>query len=192
MGQYYKAIILGPSGKKEFIRLWLSPSTFRNGQKLMEHCWMGNPFVQAVENLLSPDSMFYKSRIVWAGDYADKEVECNENLHKMALGDDEEEDDTSSCDPSLGRWCAFKPQHVASRSTSAFPFIVNHDKKLYVEKKGRINPLPILTAEGNGRGGGDYRGSNETLCGTWARDTISVEKTPPTDYQDLNVTFGES
>jgi len=188
MGQYYKAIILGPAGKKEFIRLWLSPFTFGNGSKLTEHCWVDSLFVQAVENLLSPDGMFYKSRLVWAGDYADNELDMNENLYHLAL----EEDDVSSSDPALGRWGAFQPQRVSARSTSIFPYIVNHDKKLYIKKEGGMHPLPLLTVEGNGRGGGDYRGSNETLCGTWARDTISIEKTPPADYQEIHITFEES
>jgi hypothetical protein len=38
----------------------------------------------------------------------------------------------------------------------------------------RIHPLPLLTCEGNGRGGGDYRGESD-LVGRWSRDLISVE-----------------
>ena len=188
MGQYYKAIILGPSGQKEFIRVWISPFTYGNGSKLTEHSWMDNPFVAAVENLLSPDGIFYMSRLVWAGDYADEESDSKQNLYNMAL----EADDVSSSDHVLEQWASCRPQQVPNRSTARFPYIVNHDKKLYVEKKGQMHPLPLLTVEGNGRGGGDYRGSNETLCGSWARDTISLEKMPPAGYEELDVTFEES
>jgi hypothetical protein len=39
-----------------------------------------------------------------------------------------------------------------------------------------LHPLPLLTAEGNGRGGGDFRGDDpQNLVGSWARDLISVE-----------------
>ena len=61
-------------------------------------------------------------------------------------------------------------------------YLVNHDKKQFVDKTKvpkdkdgwRIHPLPLLTCEGNGRGGGDFRGESE-LVGSWARDIISVE-----------------
>jgi hypothetical protein len=49
--------------------------------------------------------------------------------------------------------------------------------------------LPLLTAEGNGRGGGDYRGENENLIGSWARDIISVEMEIPDGYDELVCEF---
>jgi hypothetical protein len=67
---------------------------------------------------------------------------------------------------------------------------VNHTKKVFVDKTKvpesegwRIHPLPLLTAEGNDRGGGDYRYNNEEekeVVGSWARDVISIEKENPT------------
>jgi len=59
---------------------------------------------------------------------------------------------------------------------------VNHTKKEYVVKprKGEYHPLSLLTAEGNGRGGGDYRGSGDV--GRWARDIISMEDDIPEGY----------
>ena len=44
----------------------------------------------------------------------------------------------------------------------------------------KIHPLPLLTSEGNGMGGGDFRGDDENeIVGSWARDVISVEKDSP-------------
>jgi hypothetical protein len=71
-------------------------------------------------------------------------------------------------------------------------FIINHSKKTFVDKhKGikdnngwAIHPLPLLTCEGNGRGGGDYRGESP-LIGSWARDVISVSDTKPKDFEEL-------
>ena len=76
-------------------------------------------------------------------------------------------------------------------------YLVNHTKKVYIlystvkkDKYGyRLDPLPIFTAEGNGRGGGDYRGENIDLVGTWARDIISVEETRPKGYEKIMSPF---
>ncbi len=44
------------------------------------------------------------------------------------------------------------------------------------EYEFKIHPLPILTAETDGGGGGDYRGQDPLgVMGTWARDSISME-----------------
>jgi hypothetical protein len=72
------------------------------------------------------------------------------------------------------------------------PFLVNHTKRQFVDKskvpKGlggfQIHPLPLLTCEGNGRGGGDFDGTSP-LIGSWARDVISAEKTAPADFTEL-------
>lgn len=68
--------------------------------------------------------------------------------------------------------------------------IVNHTKKQYIDLgewwelchfydkyngyDWCIHPLPLLTACGNGLGGGDYCGLNEKMCGYWAFDYIGV------------------
>jgi len=173
MGQYYKPMILGEKDIAEFIRMWLDCFHYGNGSKLMEHSYIGNKFVSAFEYLLSPEGMFYMSRVVWAGDYADNEPGTDKNLCTLA-----DEDETKLMTPK-------------ANDTSSYRFIINHTKKLYVEKKGRVHPLPLLTAEGNGRGGGDYRGTDEMLCGTWARDVISVAVEKPNDYKELVCNFGE-
>ncbi|MET8779095.1 hypothetical protein ABZV58_29175 [Nocardia sp. NPDC004654] len=78
-------------------------------------------------------------------------------------------------------------------------YVINHDKQTYADKTtvvanaigAAIHPLPVLTAEGNGRGGGDLReGSitgHTTLVGTWARDRITVADIVPDGYQALEV-----
>ena len=49
----------------------------------------------------------------------------------------------------------------------------------------KVHPLPLLTCEGNGRGGGDYRPEDHPLIGIWARDVISVEKEKPDGYVEI-------
>ena len=79
--------------------------------------------------------------------------------------------------------------------------IINHTKKIYVDKENPLNkikdqrdciihPLSILLAE-SGSGGGDYYGHNKSLCGSWARNSISVETTIPEEYNELVPNFYE-
>lgn len=183
MGQYYKALILAEkpvSEEKEFTRAAVSSFAFNSGSKLIEHSYIGEAFMSAVEFLLSPLGMFYKSRLVWAGDYADPEP---------GYGPDSEKNLYSLCEskeymPNLPiDYCEIM---------QGYNFIVNHTKKLFINKAARVfHPLSLLTAEGNGRGGGDYHGSCEDLVGTWARDVISVEMTAPAEYTELASAFGQ-
>lgn len=160
MGQHYIALFLAEPqpNKKEIIRMYLSAHC---GIKLMEHSYLDATLPQWVEYQLSPKGMMYKTRLLWAGDYADAEPGSNDNLHTITY---EVPEKTISTDLRIDH--------------DKYPYIVNHSKKEYLDKRklsSRIHPLPLLTAEGNGRGGGDYHGSNQHFVGTWARDIISVE-----------------
>lgn len=54
-----------------------------------------------------------------------------------------------------------------------------------------LHPLPLLTAVGNGLGGGDYYGINKDQVGGWAWCTISVEDDIPVGYEELEYIFRE-
>ena len=182
MGQYYVAIILAEDGKK--IRLYMSANNYGSGVKLMEHSYCNSYFIKAFEYLISPDGDYHKSRIVWAGDYADKETNYNgtpdKTLFSIAL-----------------KYLADSKPPV--KDTSKYRYIVNHTKRIYIDKQTLISndyncvihPLPLLVSEGNGRGCGDYKGINEELCGTWARDIISVEYELPYEYKLFDCNFAE-
>jgi hypothetical protein len=179
MGQYYIPLFLAdktPEQKKEIIRVFMEAYNYNNGAKLTEHSYINNEFVSTVEYHLTTNGMFYKSRFVWAGDYADKEPDLEENLYHIAHNT--------------------KDKFLAppARSTKEYFYIVNHTKKEYVDKKKHkiIHPLPLLTAEGNGRGGGDYHGKGEDIIGIWARDVISVEKEIPDAYAEFLCEFEDS
>jgi len=162
MGQYYLAVLLDDAGK---ILRWVSP----RGMKLMEHAYLDDSVVNSFEYCLNPTNKYFKSRVVWAGDYADNEQDSNENLYKMCV----ERTDLEAVLPI--------------ESTRSFPFLVNHDKKQFVDKRkssSMIHPLPLLTCEGNGRGGGDLD-SKSPLIGSWARDHISIECAAPDNYSEL-------
>lgn len=177
MGQYYLAIILGEKGHdSEIIRIFMSP--FNSGMKLMEHSYLKNSFVNTFESLLAPDGIFYKSRVVWAGDYADDELDQGKNLHDIAYNQPKK-DFTNLC------------QSITPLDN--YQYIINHTKKQYIDKKKhhKYHPLPLLVAEGNGRGGGDYRGINENIIGTWARDVLSVDNIIPGDHVELVCKFDD-
>jgi hypothetical protein len=184
MGQYYMAIILGEKptdeNNTEFIRAFMEVFISAGGMKLMEHSYIQNPFVNTFEYQLTQNGMFYKSRVVWAGDYADNEKDLEKNLY-----------DITNDFPDKNLTTKLRNEDI--KSTKDYPYIINHSKKLFVDKQKHtsIHPLPLLTVEGNGRGGGDYRGTNTNLVGIWARDVLSVEKEKPTDYEELVCNFKE-
>jgi hypothetical protein len=163
MGQYYFPMILDSQG---IIVVWMDATNYKSGMKFLEHAYIGNQFVSTFEYGLSRESIYYKSRVVWAGDYADAEPKTIENLSHMR-----------------SEYNLICPR---PKNTDNYRFVVNHTKRQFVDKNSvkehengyRIHPLPFLTVEGNGRGGGDYFGSSE-LIGSWARDVISVEQFAP-------------
>jgi len=193
MGQYYKIIFLAenedPESNPEVVRHCMSGHQYGSGVKLMEHSYVGNPCVKVVEYLLSQQGPFYKTRLVWAGDYADTETYGEgqgQNLYHIT----EERED----------WLVFSlPRGF---DNSAYRYVVNHTKKEYIDKSKcredsygyTIHPLPLLVSEGNGGGGGDYRGHNDDLCGRWARDVISLERDLPSGergFTELDCEFRE-
>jgi len=182
MGQYYQPIFLDePIDGQHRIKAFMYSHDYGNGLKLMEHSWLKNKFVQTFEKQLSRRGEFYKSRVVWAGDYAEYEEGTEINLFDL-------------CDKESDK--KIKPK---VSETKDYNFLVNHTKKQFVDKSKVpnvngwvIHPLPLLTCEGNGRGGGDFRGDDENeIVGSWARDVISVEKENPKmvsgtmDYQEI-------
>jgi hypothetical protein len=190
MGQYYKPISIENM-------YWVYSHDYGNGLKLMEHSYIGNNFVGVVMKLLSKGGDWYKTPLVWCGDYFSEDGE--ENYYEKAT------DDTK-----------IKPKEFMKEKEQVKSILVNHTKKQYVfvseeDYKGlsdvkkankmlkvieegeddyKIHPLPLLTALGNGRGGGDFRGEND-MIGYWARDIISVETEIPEGYSQLNVYFVE-
>jgi len=78
MGQYYRVIFLDETGKT-ILNSWC-PFIAGCGSKLMEHAAVGNQFVAIIEHLL----LHTPTRVVWAGDYADKEPESDKNLYRRS------------------------------------------------------------------------------------------------------------
>jgi len=187
MGQYYKPCILGKNGKTviKFMDSW----DYDNGLKLMEHSWLGNKFVRAFEWLIFKNPQ----RVIWGGDYADHCSGLKTNTYERCH-------DNKKVNPSLGL-----STDGTQLTDEDCRFIINHSKKLFVDitkvpvtdtwvnpdnpkeiNEYRIHPLPLLTSNGNGQGGGDYWGEDPNkLVGSWARHLVSVDDTAPIGYKEI-------
>lgn len=175
MGQYYKPVNLD---KKEF----LLSHNYDNGLKLMEHSWIDNNFVVAIENLIKRGGAWFKNRIVWAGDYAESEANTEKNIYESVGENPIKPDD--SIDKSL--------RYLKNLDTKEFVDLKKVPiSDVYTDDRGEkhyyyIHPLPLLTCEGNGQGGGDYFGTDENkLIGKWARNRVTIQKSKPKGYKEL-------
>jgi hypothetical protein len=154
----------------------------------MEHSWLNSSSLLQVEQLLSPGNPWHKTKIVWTGDYADKELftgDPERNLYDLAADE-------------------FLNLTEAPTTDGPRPlYIVNHTKNICIkmsevpdirgkDNKGwKIHPLSILTSSGNGRGGGDYRDDDDTNVGSWAGDVISSEYDEPVGMDKFTAFFTE-
>ena len=177
MGQYYNILTFKNNKFKIYDR---SVKQTENGKseymlaKLTEHSWIGNSTMVSFSNLI------YKNptKLAWVGDYADEtknnditnpslDLKTIKNLHEKAW--------KTKRELSL----------IYKQFNTESMLLVNWDKKLFVNMKEYIkqndvngwclHPLSLLTAIGNGFGGGDYYSINKEEIGTWAFDTISFE-----------------
>lgn len=206
MGQYYTAINLT---KRQYAEPW----TFDNGAKLMEHSWVGNTFVESVMILLS--TAWKNDEIVWAGDYADHEENIESNLYSIAGDNDWEdykernyenlstltEDEMIQLIEDKSLWVKITKNDIDSAiKLGDLRYIVNHTENMYVDIKKtpptlvwgenwQIHPLSLLTCEGNGRGGGDYRQEDDGVVGMWARHSLETFTVLPDKIKEKYTEF---
>lgn len=156
--------------------------------KIMEHSYLGNYLMDSVANMIH--NKIYK--IAWVGDYADDDVDA---VTKSEV----KYSDIFGADKDLIKHKNIKLCKVFDYKGK---YLVNYDKNVYISFddycKGKniedvyiVNPISILTAIGNGRGGGDYGGSNENYVGSWAWDTISIDDKEPRNMKKLDIVFEE-
>lgn len=204
MGQYYKAYIEDYNGHKvfnphnaiymtmyghEFDRYDEMAFSCMSGLKLMEHSWFKNDFVNGVVEQLA----IQMRHVAWVGDYADETTDFNEEyteeVYDAVWGENSEDSPFETMFMTLG--------------TYEEGFIINYTKNEYVDlakyyklAKAKpswskyewcVHPLPLLTVIGNGRGGGDYHGTNMKRVGSWAMDVIGYSRYwNPSYMQDIS------
>ena len=220
MGQYYKPVFTNYDGK---IIAFAHAHHVDNGLKLMEHSYVGNHLCNSVVNFLKkyPDGLHltwagdYADAIekvkldkdsehakeVWRQAVADGQTELGyeafyalddeelfvddpqaKNLYEIASENEDKEIAYETEDPTDAR------------------YIINETKKEFVDMwdiisldTWQIHPLPLLTADGNGRGGGDYYGTDLAYVGQWAGDVIRIADNLPVEstYKRIRPIFVE-
>lgn len=163
MGQYYNAVI-ETNGNKEVFYHWVDGEYML--AKLLEHGYWSNPFVLAVASKLWRT----KGKLAWVGDYAEPS-DFNWN--------DAFEDSHAENVP--------KEDLVYNGFRLEGKYFINHSKKMIIDLNKYkellkdvvmvISPIPLLTAVGNDKGGGDFHrgtGVGYDLIGTWAWDVVEI------------------
>ena len=178
MGQYYIPTILG---KRYGVQATLYAHDYGNGLKLMEHSYLGNDFVNAVLTKIFHQPM----RIAWIGDYSDDYPEDNvrtrEPYQRKLLKAQFMRIYKNVWNPNRN-YRKINPEPLERfDSPEKFDgyYLINHTQETYIDlgeyekangwteewtdRDGKrhswwsvVHPLPLLTACGNGRGGGDY------------------------------------
>ena len=199
MGQYYYPTILREKNKRFYSEEFYALD-YDNGLKLTEHSYCGNHFVETVMAQL----LNKPGRLAWIGDYhSDGDfAELNPDLPEII---EKRFNEHYKCFtlPGYEGYCNgkhvrhySKPEEVEERQGR---FILNHDKKCYIDmveyEKNNLtcteddnwhfHPIPLLTAVGNGRGGGDFRGIGEEDVGYWAGDLLEVRNAKPNGYENV-------
>ena len=190
MGQYYRPILGDKYGLncKIFDRSVDGQYTLA---KLLEHSWWKNPFVNAFSELLYNEP----SRVIWCGDYADEPDDFHfPNCSAFYV----------PCYKEVWGETVAKLTVASSDFTLNGKFLLNHDtrqlvdlnefKVASVDKHGwTIHPLPLLTAVGNDRGGGDFHKGNTGYenVGIWAWHLISFVDKPSKNFSKFLFVFKE-
>lgn len=185
MGQYYKQALRQDGQTRLFNSQYADRGDY-NGLKLMEHSWLRNPFLTAMTKQLYN----HKGRLVWCGDYADEPDDFKDISWTSYDEIYENKDETEI----LSDYKDFDYTHK---------YLLNMTKKVYLDfdlyiskcdsDSWCVHPLSLLTAVGNGRGGGDYHDEypDAYLVGSWAGDELKVVDKVPAGYELEDVRFIE-
>lgn len=173
MGQYYRVINLDTLEQ-------IAPPGFA---KIMEFCYIGNELPLEADRLLLPGNQWHKTRVVFCGDYCDgdeKELPLRQEIVEKlpeTMGEMLEENAANSL---YGIFRCFPDKGL--NGGKEVKYLFNHTKREYLaladcpeNKDGyTIHPLGLLTALGNGQGGGDYYGEDGAdYVGYWSGDCLS-------------------
>ena len=181
MGQYYK--IAFKHDGKVLVSQCLG--------KLMEFSWIHGHAADSVASRI----FHVPTKFAFIGDYADDEAPYVKDVTNGAITQGKVWGSHAKRD--------FKVWHGLF-NYKGLKF-VNHDKEEYIDFDkyigGRdpwkdeeyvVNPIPLMTAIGNGRGSGDYRGQScpdVDKVGTWAWDLCSIETDVPDGFKEIKVGF---
>jgi len=202
MGQYYRAMVIG---EKDDIKV-VSPYDFDNGAKLTGFSWCGNNFINAVLSLIHNN----KAKVAFIGDYANEPYEPSEDYYASIMPEESfakyyKAAWDSNEKLNLRKYRFTKDDMNMMDMDTTGKYLVNHDICEYIDIAAYIkeaaffwhddywavNPFPILTACGNGRGGGDFYSENigGEYVGTWAFAMIEYTGQIPEGYTQSDIIF---
>ena len=173
MGQYFLFVCLLNDTFIQFIHIFCH----EGGSKFLEMAYKNNYFMLRMEKLLSPGNLWYKQRVVLAGDNAENEKNRQVNLFALTIPESESDYKTevtaqninpeTTVDKMIAEYCTEKDE---------FQYIINYDTCQYVDKQKcttKIHPLAILLEEGY-----------INYPGLWARQRISVQNDIPENFTE--------
>lgn len=198
MGQYYKVALKIGSEKTGIYE----NDSYR---KLTEFSWCNNSFSDFIASRLFKN----KGRVAWVGDYSE-------------IRDDDDHDTEQKNINFLCRNGILTKGRINSLYRSAWQtertnkwqvvdfdfkgkFILNHDKRQFLDcdkylqnsqdKDGWIlSPLAMLTAIGNGKGGGDFYSDDSEMVdniGIWAWNELEIVDCNPSENKEAYPTWRE-
>lgn len=207
MGQYYTPVeILYLNDGTHFMSSFSCQvkGLGHNSVKLMEHSWWNNEFLTNFCARLYERSRENnkETHILWLGDYAELDgLSSLEGLSacfarvvqrswlKQALQDpNRKEIDIGNTNPDFSLINKFLINTTKQEFINCTTYYnCNHDVDDWC-----IHPLPLLTAVGNGEGGGDYFGVNNELVGRWAGDALYIDDEEPVEpFKEIFPIFRE-
>lgn len=182
MGQYFVPVLGKNRIEKESDILgFFYTHDYDCGLKLMEHSWINNEMMNAVTYFLENNGPCH---IVWAGDYADKTFKINgkyTTLYKFRFKKEESSKILISVPENY-----ILPKYLVNYDKNEFVDIEKCPKDYY---KRQVHPLPVLTANSNGKDAGDYWDKNDPLVGSWCNDLIGFEREKPENLEEIQPNF---
>ncbi len=159
-----------------------------------------------------PCSWAAQKKVAWIGDYACDDYDPDNEAYAKVMPFEEFQ---RFYDAAHGEDCkALSAGLFTARDMGVLDydtkkmFLVNHDKRVYIDMEAFIrentarggdwdgwcmNPLPLLTACGNNRGGGDFRqnGVGYEDIGIWAFDTLEYTSIVPKGFNEAIFFFND-
>lgn len=178
MGQYYKPAIQAikyEDNHKQVRKLFvIDPYDLNYGVKLCEHTHRNSEVVRLVTNLMYElNKQDWATQLVWLGDYANPSFGVEPNLY----GSLQYSNVQFRKEDGVIVSAMVEGFDGVIDMTQDHHYLVNHDRNEYIntaENVGAYSQLALLTADGNGKGGGDYWGKNWRDVGLWRYHEISV------------------
>lgn len=215
MGQYYLACLFDTNSLSKM--MVFDPTDFESGNKLMESAWIANSFVNAALSNLKDSP----HKVAWIGDYSSDVLFSDEaGGPDTSSGCYTEKFKKSEFSAIYDKaWGEGKKRAVVKGTglpgyekllTEDSPkgYLINHTQKVFIDMERYIkentptsgpdegycvHPLPILTACGNGMGGGDYsQDVGEFSVGSWAFDTLEYSDKKPNGYEEESLFFSDT